>query len=159
MFGAARSVLVSQAGRDQLAQDAVHDAFRSLLDNPPNYEVENWEAFLVATAKRRALDIVRSRGRKAESPIPKRWDNADEDVDVEAEATNNADAAKRRRCLNQALAALSDKQKRVVLGRAVQERSLADLSAELGVSAARVSQLNKEGLTILRKRMVEGTGC
>src|ERR1700728_3558476 len=54
MHKVAASVL-REAGRASEAGDAVHDAIVSIMASPPR-DVRDWEAFLVSTAKRRALD-------------------------------------------------------------------------------------------------------
>ena len=39
----------------------MNDAIVSIMASPPK-NVENWEAFLVTAAKRKALDMIRIRG-------------------------------------------------------------------------------------------------
>lgn len=59
MCGVAYEVLRGSRRWD-LAADAVQEAMVSLMKAPPTEPPRSWEALLVATSKRRALDIVRS---------------------------------------------------------------------------------------------------
>jgi RNA polymerase sigma factor for flagellar operon FliA len=52
--------------------------------------------------------------------------------------------------LHDAIEALPDRLRRVVTGYFLQERSMADIAAEIGVSESRVSQLRAEALGLLR---------
>src|SRR4051794_2680297 len=47
------------AGRVDEAEDVVMAAMESLMKNPPT-GVTNWEAMMVQTSKRRALDVLKS---------------------------------------------------------------------------------------------------
>ena len=58
MWSVARRVL-REAGRESDTADVVQEAMRSLIASPPK-SVMNWEALMVATAKRRALDLLDS---------------------------------------------------------------------------------------------------
>lgn len=58
MYKVVASVL-REAGRVSEPDDAVHDAIVSIMASPPKI-VQNWEAFLVTAAKRKALDRIRS---------------------------------------------------------------------------------------------------
>lgn len=53
--------------------------------------------------------------------------------------------------LHDAIGALSDRHRRVILGQFADGRTTIDLAAELGVSRSRVSQLRSEALTELRR--------
>ena len=63
MYGVAYEVLRG-SGRVDLAGDAVQEAMVSLMKSPPRELPRSWEALLVVTAKRRALDIVGSAAMK-----------------------------------------------------------------------------------------------
>jgi RNA polymerase sigma factor for flagellar operon FliA len=52
--------------------------------------------------------------------------------------------------LHDAIEALPDRLRRVVMGYFLQERSMADIASEIGVSESRVSQLRAEALGLLR---------
>jgi DNA-directed RNA polymerase specialized sigma24 family protein len=58
MYRVAASVLRG-AGLVNFAADAVQDAIVSMMTSPPS-GVRNWEAFMVAAAKRKAFDRCRS---------------------------------------------------------------------------------------------------
>ena len=59
----------------------------------------------------------------------------------------------RRSVLTDAVAALPDRLRRVVVGYFFEERSMQDLADELGVSESRVSQLRAEALVLLKDGM------
>jgi RNA polymerase sigma factor for flagellar operon FliA len=59
-------------------------------------------------------------------------------------------ARERRAYLTDAVSALPDRLRRVVIGYFFEERSMQDLADELGVSESRVSQLRAEALLLLR---------
>ncbi len=59
-------------------------------------------------------------------------------------------ARERRSYLTDAVAALPDRLRRVVIGYFFEERSMQDLADELGVSESRVSQLRAEALLLLK---------
>jgi RNA polymerase sigma factor FliA len=59
----------------------------------------------------------------------------------------------RRSVLTDAVAALPDRLRRVVVGYFFEERSMQDLADELGVSESRVSQLRAEALLLLKDGM------
>jgi RNA polymerase sigma factor for flagellar operon FliA len=70
---------------------------------------------------------------------------------ADAENPEEAMVARERRAyLTDAVSALPDRLRRVVIGYFFEERSMQDLADELGVSESRVSQLRAEALLLLR---------
>ena len=154
MYATARYILKGDSGVVQ-ADDIVLDAMKSVMASPPN-RVQNWEAFLVTVVKRRALDHFKTSHVKhaAGQPLP--------DVDLADPLQNTAEdvseAIDRSRNAATALAVMHDlpEQHQVVLRQRVMEGiSLAETATALGVSGARVSQLQKEALQIMKDKLNE----
>jgi RNA polymerase sigma-70 factor (ECF subfamily) len=59
MYKVARKVL-RKAGHPDLADDAVHNAIKSIMSRPPE-RIDNSQAFLVLVAKRKAMDMAKTR--------------------------------------------------------------------------------------------------
>lgn len=153
MYATARYML--KGGGVVQADDIVMDAMKSVMASPPT-RVQNWEAFLVTVVKRRALDHFKTSHVKhaAGRPLP--------DVDLADPLQNTAEdaseAVDRSRNAAMALVVMHDlpEQHQVVLRRRVMEGiSLAETAKLLGVSGARVSQLQKEALQIMKDRLNE----
>lgn len=142
------------AGLSSQAEDAVSVAVESILASPPQ-TVRNWEAFLVSTAKRKAIDILRSAvarhsaGALAAQKDAPADDHALEELD---EAMDRAWAAAR---VWDALAILDDRHRKAVWDRVALERDRGLVAVELGVTPARVSQLVAEALLTLKEHMMK----
>lgn len=151
MYRVAATVL-REAGIADQAGDAVQEAMVSLMASPPD-DVRVWEAVMVATAKRRALDRLASAAvRHAGPELGEDHDHAGlGDLSEEvAEATDRQRAAAR---LWDNLAVLDDRHRKVAWEYIALERPRADVAAELGVTPARVSQMAKRALEQLRDAM------
>lgn len=155
MYATARHMLKGDNGVVQ-ADDLVMDAMKSVMASPPPGPVQNWEAFFVKVVQRRALDHFKSKQVKhaAGQPLPD-TDLADP---LQNTAEDAAEAVDRSRNAATALALMRDlsEQHQVVLrNRVMKGNSLAETAKALGVSGARVSQLQKEALRIMKDRLIE----
>lgn len=142
MYGVAYEVLRG-SGRVDLAADAVQEAIVSLMKTPPAEPPRSWEALLVATSKRRALDIVRS------AAVVRGMEYSEEYVPG-ASAPDEDDALERLEKMARARPAIArlDAQEHFVLAQyIVLDRPRGDVAAELGVTPARISQINTRVLS------------
>lgn len=138
--------LADQAG------DAVQDAMVSLMASPPE-DVRNWEAVMVTTAKRRALDRLDSAVvRHAGPELSKEHDRTDGE-DVSEEVAESIDRKRVTALVRNILAVLDDRHHKVAWERFALERPRADVAAELGVTPARVSQMATRAREQLRDAM------
>jgi RNA polymerase sigma factor (sigma-70 family) len=148
MHNCARSVL-RQAGRPDLAADAVHDAIESVMANPPD-SIRNAEAFLVHVAKNKARDIAKSHAVSRRSDL----NEADGPTDGhEAETIRRMDLQRIIPRLRQEVALLPPNERKVIEEVVMKERGGADVAREMGLTRVRISQLKKEGLRRLRDRL------
>ena len=155
MYGAAARALRAAGLADQ-AGDAVQDAIESLMKSPPE-RVQNWEAFLVTVAKRKALDRLKSAGVRKTRPelSDERHPSAvgsDVAEDVSEELDRHRLAAKARGLIE----SLPARDREVVLRCVVGEDSQKEVAADLGVTPGRVSQMIKAALEQLRAKIQEG---
>lgn len=153
MFRVAKGVLRS-SGRIDLADDAVQDAMVSLMKSPPNELPRSWEALLVATAKRRALDVVRS-------AVMVKGAVLEEDRASAVGAPGMEDVLERLERMALVRAAIAkakfDARAQYVLAQyVVLERPRAEVAAELGVTPARVSQIATKVLAEIKAAVSEG---
>ncbi|MCL1900475.1 MAG: sigma-70 family RNA polymerase sigma factor [Promicromonosporaceae bacterium] len=148
MHNVARSVL-RQAGRPDLAADAVHDAIESVMANPPDC-IGSAEAFLVRVAKNKARDIAKSHAVSRRADLAEADGTTDE---FEAEITGRVDRQRLIHRLRHELTLLPPPERRVIEEVVIKERTGADVASEIGLSPARVSQLKKDGLRRLRGRL------
>ena len=142
MYGVAYEVLRG-SGRWDLAADAVQEAMVSLMKAPPSEPPRSWEALLVVTATRRALDIVRS------AAVVRGVEYAEEYVAGGA-APDEDGALERLEHMARARAAIVrlDAQEHYVLAQyIVLDRPRDEVAAELGVTPGRISQINTKVLS------------
>ncbi len=151
MYGVAYEVLRGR-GRGHLADDAVQEAMVSLMKAPPTEPPRSWEALLVATSKRRALDMVRSAAVRtgveySEEYVPGTL-AADED-----EALERLEKIARARPV---IARLNAQAHTVLAHYIVLDRPRAEVAAELGVTPGRVSQIATKILSEINSAVTEG---
>lgn len=151
MYRVAATVLREVGLVDQV-DDAVQAAMLSLMKAPPS-GIENWEAVLVRTAQRRALDIVKSAAvRHAGPELAEEHDFADpgHNTDDIVEVLDRQRDAVR---LRDHLALLNQQQRFVAWEYLALDRPRSDIAAELSVSPARISQIASAVVLILRDAM------
>lgn len=140
------------SGRWDLAADAVQEAMVSLMKAPPAEPPRSWEALLVATSKRRALDIVRS------AAVVRGVEYSEEYVPGVA-APDEDDAAEwlEKMARVRPVVALLDPQEQQVLAQyIVLDRTRDEVAAELGVSPGRISQISTKVLSKIKAAAEEG---
>lgn len=146
--------VLREAGLADQAGDAVQEVMMSLLASPPD-GVRNWEAVLVTTAKRRALDRLGSAAvRHAGPELSERHDHAD-GTDLSEEVTESIDSRRSAAVVRDKLAVLDERHRKVAWEYIALERPRAEVAADLGVTPARVSQMAKRTLEQLRDAMVD----
>lgn len=151
MHRVARQVLRG-SGRVDLADDAVSDAVESLMKKPPSVPPRSWEALLVATAKRRAIDIMRSSAIKTGVAYSEEYVPGTSLADQE-DALEWLEKLSRAR---PAIARLDRQEQFVFVEHIVRDRLRADVAAALGVSPSRVSQITTKVLMMIRTAVEEG---
>lgn len=151
MYRVAASVLREGGIADQAA-DAVQDAMVSLMSSPPE-KVKDWEALMVSTAKRRALDRLDSAAvRHAGPELSEAHDQAGDD-DIAADVAEAIDRLRRAGVVWDKLAILEDRERRILWEYVALERSRAEVAAEFDISASRVSQIVKSALQKVKAAM------
>lgn len=149
MYRVALTVLARKAGPD-LANDAVNAAMVSLMERPPE-NVENWEALLVSTVRRRALDIVGSAAVARGSELGDDHDASD--GASEDDVLDRMDLVARAR---RGILALKPQERYVLEQYLVLERDRAEVAAELNVTPPRVSQIVRKIQGAVRAALEEG---
>lgn len=152
MYRAAASVL-REAGRTSDAGDAVQDAIMSILASPPE-NVQNWEALLVSTAKRRALDRLKSAAvRHSGGELEEAHDRSELGGDLADDVASAVDSQRRASLAWDSLSVLDERHRKAVWDTVALERRRSDVAAELGVTPPRVSQMVTAALKDLRDEM------
>jgi RNA polymerase sigma factor (sigma-70 family) len=152
MYRVAASVL-REAGLVSEAGDVVQDAMLSIMTSPPE-GVQNWEALLVSTAKRRALDRLRSASvRHSGGGLDETQDRAEPGEDLADDVASAVDSQREAALAWDSLAVLDNRHRKAVWDTVALERPRSDVAAELGVSQSRVSQMVTAALTKLRDEM------
>jgi RNA polymerase sigma-70 factor (ECF subfamily) len=151
MYRVAAKVL-REAGLADHAEDAVQAAMVSLMKTPPP-GVVSWEAVLVKTTQRRALDILGSAVvRHAGPQLAEEHDFADprshiEDIDEVLDRQRLAVRVTRHFPL------LNEQQRHVAWEYVARGRPRPDVATEMGLTPARVSQIAAAAIQILRDAM------
>jgi RNA polymerase sigma factor (sigma-70 family) len=154
MYRVAAQVLRGVGMADRAA-DAVQDAMTSLMTSPPPGAVRSWEALLIVTAKRRALDIVESAAvrhdggeldaERADRVVEQFSDEIDERVDNDRLGAIAWDK----------LSLLTAQERAAVWQRVALNRPRQEVATQLEVSGGRVSQLVTQALRKLEQAMNE----
>ena len=148
------ALVLRDAGLASQAEDAVHDAMVSIMASPPT-NVQNWEAFLVTAAKRKALDRMNSAAVRHAGPelTESAHNSIDHDVDIAEDVTDDLDRKDRAATAWDCLSILDARHRKVVWDITALERSRNDVAVELDVSPGRVSQMLTRGLADLQQEM------
>ena len=148
MYRVAARVL-REAGLADQAGDAVQEAVVSLMAAPPT-GVRNWEPVMIATAKRRALDRLGSAAVRHAGPQLGVEHDCATDRDVADEVAESVDNRRTGAVVWDMLAELDERHRKVAWEYIALGRPRTDVAAELGMTPARVSQMAKRSLEILR---------
>lgn len=151
MYRVAAKVL-RDAGLAGHAEDAVQAAMVSLMKSPPQ-GVVSWEAVLVKTTQRRALDILDSAAvRHAGPPLAEEHDSADPGSHVE-DIDEILDRQRLTAQVTSHLSLLNEQQRHVAWEYLARGRPRTDVAIALGVTPARISQIAAAAIKILREAM------
>ena len=153
MFRVAATILRTK-GLHHLAEDVVHDAMISLLRNLPD-GVDNWEALMVATARRRALDIIKSAAVKHAGPELSELDGHSEQLgrqdDIADEVAEVLDRNAQAVVVRDAVGTMPGGLSGVLWQYIALERSRQEIASERGVTPPRISQIAAKELVELRE--------
>jgi RNA polymerase sigma factor (sigma-70 family) len=149
MYRVARRVL-REAGLEIEAEDAVSAAITSVLRSRPT-GVKNWEAFLVAATRKKAIDKLRSAAAKHAGPELGPEHDLPGDQNVAEEVAHLVDAQRRVRHVRTIVATLDPRLQTVAWEYIGKERPRQEIAAELGVTPGRISQMAKQVQELLRE--------
>lgn len=145
MRRAARSILGDQQTLGKTADDVVIDLLEELMVKELPPRIRNLRGYLSAAARRRAIDLIRSRGaddrvvsKSAAHEAVEDWEDV---IDTEILAAAAVDS----------LDMLPDRERYAIEQRVMLRRQAKHVAAELDVTPQRVSQLVGAGLARLRK--------
>ena len=130
------------------AQDITGDVFQQALANLPRYQWRGapFASWLYRIAANAIADHYHQTSRQSSSPPPSPPSSTDEDYeDVE-----------RRAALFRSVDRLPPDQRRVIVMRFGEEKSIREIAQELGRSEGAVKQLQWRGLQSLRAQMIHG---
>lgn len=144
MYGVAARTLRG-AGRAVDPADVVMMAMESLMKKPPA-GVKNWEALMVETTKRRALDVLKS------AAVQRTSASELEDHDGASPATLEDDVLDAI-TLREKVALLDDRHRHVAWEYIAKGRPRDEVAAGLGVSPARISQMATKALKELKEAL------
>lgn len=157
MYRVAASVLRSK-GLAHLAEDAVQDAMVSLMRNLPD-NVDNWEALMVAAARRRALDIIKSAAVKHAGPELSELDDSSSSQlgrqdDIAEEVAEVLDRNSQAVVVRDAVGTMPGGRSGVLWQYIALERSRQEIATERGVTPPRISQIAAKELVKLKDILV-----
>ncbi|QZY27785.1 RNA polymerase sigma factor [Nocardioides coralli] len=138
------------AGREAEAGDVVMAAMESLMRKPPR-NVKNWEAMMVKTTARRALDLMKSAEVKHSSGVELLDQDATLPGSLEVDIAEAVDRQRNAAAAWDKLSILDARHRQVVWEYVAKERPRDEVAAELGVSPARVSQMATKALKQLKE--------
>lgn len=140
------------SGREAEAGDVVMAAMESLMKRPPQ-NVKNWEAMMVKTTTRRALDLLKSAEVKHSSGVELLDHDAALPGNLEQDIAEAVDRQRDAAAAWDKLSILDDRHRQVVWEYVAKERPRDEVAAELGVSPARVSQMATKALKQLKEAL------
>lgn len=150
MYGVAYHVLRG-SGRVDLADDAVQEAMVSLMKSPPVEAPRSWEALLVVTAKRRALDIIGSAAIVRGVAFAEDFLGA-----APSEENEKLERLEKIARARPAIARLDPQAHTVLAQYIVLDRPRTEVAAGLGVTPARVSQIATKILAEITAALEQG---
>jgi RNA polymerase sigma factor (sigma-70 family) len=141
--------VISLLGERSAAEDVTSLAFERLYRSRSRLDHRRGtpRAWLFAIARNAALDELRQRRRRPRGDLP-------QEISAGARSSEALDAVERRAAVGQALAALSPREREVVLLKFHGELSNAELARALGISESNAATRLHRALTRLR----EGAG-
>jgi RNA polymerase sigma-70 factor (ECF subfamily) len=139
-----------------VADDAVANVIRRLLEHglPRDVADGNWEAYLVRAAINAAKDEIKKGARRVDQlagagDVSVVFEHEADPVSMEEQVVAAIDTHRLIARVREAIAGLPPAQQRAVIGTFLHGRTNNQVAADLGVSAARVSQLKSAGIRTL----------
>jgi len=145
------SYVARRVGDRAAAEDVTADAFHQALANLAKFEWRGvpFAAWLYRIAANAIADRAKREVREAASYV----------IEPVAEPTKpEIEDAERRAALNRLVRELPEDQRRVVVGRFAEQRSIREIATELGRSEGAIKQLQFRALETLRAQMSEYHG-
>jgi len=144
MYAVARKVL-RQAGHPDLADDAVHDVMAYVLSKPDLARRKPGN-YLIRAARLRAMSIADLHDNKKGTALFEQDGMTD---GIEDDIVQRLD-------LQHEILSLPEMQQRIIRQVIIEQRTLTEVAAELGLSKSRVSQLQRAALLTLGNRLGKG---
>jgi RNA polymerase sigma-70 factor (ECF subfamily) len=137
-----------RVGTREEAEDITADVFHHALENLKTFEWRGapFAAWLIRIASHRIIDRWRSTARESGNPV------TEDPQDV------RMDEIEQRAALSELVKRLPEDQRRVVVLRFVEEKSIREIAQELGRSEGAVKQLQFRALEKLRASVEAGNG-
>jgi RNA polymerase sigma-70 factor, ECF subfamily len=137
-----------RVGTREEAEDITADVFHHALDNLRTFEWRGapFAAWLIRIAAHRIIDRWRSTARESGNPV------------VDDPKDERMEDLEQRAALFQLVKRLPEDQRRVVVARFVEEKSIREIAQELGRSEGAVKQLQFRALEKLRASVEGGNG-
>lgn len=129
------------------AQDITADVFQQALANLHRFQWRGapFAAWLYRIAANAIADHFQRRSRQSSSPPP-----------LESSSDEDYEEVERRAALFRSVGRLPPDQRRVIVMRFAEEKSIREIAQELGRSEGAVKQLQWRGLQSLRAQMIHG---
>lgn len=150
--------VLREAGLAESAEDVVMDAMASLMKSPPTGTVHSWEAVLVVTARRRAVDLLRSAAIQHHGPQLDETHDTDDrtGVAIVDDVAQRVDDARLCAAVRDPLSALDLRERQVLWRVKALGQPRNRVAADFGISPARVSQICVHALRQLREALEQG---
>ena len=139
---------------DADANDIVNEAFTSVMNSPPQDDVQDWRAFLNKATKNKVADYLKTAEHRISQLTPPAADGQEPDYVDPPGGEDPADVVTRRihadlirDRLVERITSLPTQQRRVLTLRIFESRTNAEIAVALGTTPANVSQLLKKGLS------------
>ena len=135
--------VVGRVGRREEAEDVTSDVFHQALARLPNYEWRGvpFSAWLIRIAANAVTDRWRRTSHESDDPVP-------EDVE-----DTNAEDIEQCAALSQLVHELPEDQRRIVILRFVEQKSIKEIAQEIRRTEGAVKQLQFRALKKLRAQM------
>ncbi len=141
------------------ANDAIGAVMARLARKMPNPIPDNWEAYLVTAATNAARDAAKKNARRPDRPdraadvSVSHIDTPNEEQPMDDEVADAVDRLRVAARVRQSVDALPPHERKAVRETLLRHRTNRDVGDEMGVTAARVSQLKHAGLRRLASEL------
>jgi RNA polymerase sigma-70 factor (ECF subfamily) len=142
--GGAHALAIQILGNTHDAQDAVHDAFETVLDKPGAYDARKGplKPWFLRVVRNRCIDMLRRRHASTTMPV----DELESAVKTPEEALEAGQVSSR---LERALASISASRREIIILRDYLDLSYAEIASVLGIAPGTVmSRLHRARLAL-----------